>query len=245
MHLTETCAAGHPRLITHVDTTEAAVHEARRIGPIHDALAEKDLAPQVHLADAAYVSADAALAARDRYGINLVGPLIPNASWQSRSPGGIGPDAFDIDWDQETATCPAGATSESWSSSVERGREQIRVRFSKADCEGCVLRPQCTRGKKYGRQLTLRPERQHEVMQHLRTLAKSSLYSIRQGIEGTISQAVRTCGLRRSRYRGLAKTRLGAWLTGAALNLARIADWLTDRPVSTTRTAPFLRLLSE
>ncbi|UNM12678.1 transposase [Streptomyces formicae] len=48
---------------------------------------------------------------------------------------------------------------------------------------------------------------------------------------GTISQGVQACGLRRPRYRGLAKTRLQHHLTGAAINLARIvAHRQTARP---------------
>src|SRR5690606_30100723 len=40
-HLTETCEAGEPHLITHVDTTPATVHEVKRVEAIHQALAEK------------------------------------------------------------------------------------------------------------------------------------------------------------------------------------------------------------
>ena len=44
----------------------------------------------------------------------------------------------------------------------------------------------------------------------------------RNAIEGTISELVRL-GLRRTRYRGLAKTRLHGYLVGAACNIGR---WL-------------------
>ncbi|SCG09890.1 Transposase DDE domain-containing protein [Streptomyces sp. MnatMP-M27] len=46
-------------------------------------------------------------------------------------------------------------------------------------------------------------------------------------MEGSISQAVRRTGARRTRYRGLAKTSLAQVLTAAALNLYRLDAWWT------------------
>ncbi|MEU2889965.1 transposase, partial [Streptomyces albidoflavus] len=60
--------------------------------------------------------------------------------------------------------------------------------------------------------------------------------------EGTISQGVGRCGLRKSRYRGLAKTSLQHQLTGAAINLARIDAHLTGTPRARTRTSHFAAL---
>jgi hypothetical protein len=48
----------------------------------------------------------------------------------------------------------------------------------------------------------------------------------RAGIEGTISQGVHTCGLRRSRSIGAAKAHLQHVATAAAINVTRISDWL-------------------
>jgi transposase len=59
------------------------------------------------------------------------------------------------------------------------------------------------------------------------------------GIEGTISQGVRTFGLRCSRYRQLAKTHLQHQATAAATNLERLAAWFRAIPRATTRTSRF------
>lgn len=67
-------------------------------------------------------------------------------------------------------------------------------------------------------------------------------YAARAGIEGTISQGVHVCGLRRSRSRGLAKTALGHCFIGAALNFVRTAAWLADVPRSTIRRSAFAAL---
>ena len=67
-------------------------------------------------------------------------------------------------------------------------------------------------------------------------------YARRAGIEGTLSQGVRAFGLRRSRYRGLAKTHLQHVATAAATNLERLAAWFRAIPRATTRTSPFAGL---
>ena len=59
---------------------------------------------------------------------------------------------------------------------------------------------------------------------------------------GTLSQGVRAFGLRRARYRGLAKTNLQHVATAAALNLDRIAAWFSGRPLAPTRTSRFAAL---
>ncbi|MFJ9842404.1 transposase, partial [Kitasatospora sp. NPDC101155] len=59
--------------------------------------------------------------------------------------------------------------------------------------------------------------------------------NVRAGVEGTISQAVRRTGIRRTRYTGLAKTHLGNVLAATAINLIRLDAWLTDTPLGKTR----------
>ena len=53
---------------------------------------------------------------------------------------------------------------------------------------------------------------------------------------------MRVFGLRRSRYRGLAKTRLQSLATAAAINLDRLAAWLAGHPLEPTRTSRFAAL---
>jgi transposase len=53
---------------------------------------------------------------------------------------------------------------------------------------------------------------------------------------------VRAFGLRRARYRGLAKVSLQSLATAAALNLERLAAWFDKRPFAATRTSRFAAL---
>lgn len=246
VHLTESCDEGSPHLIVHTDTTPANVHEAMRTEPIHDALVGKGLAPSEHLADAGYVSAAHIVAAHERYGIDLVGPARPDQSWQKQQKGAFRAADFAVDWERRCVRCPEKRKNTTWSECTDRtsGRSYIQVGFSTADCRPCPSRPRCTRAT--SRQLRLHPRPEHEALATARarldTEAGRKLYAQRHGVEGTISQGVRVFGLRRARYRGLAKTTLQHVATAAAINLDRLAAWFNGRPLAPTRISRFATL---
>jgi IS5 family transposase len=104
----------------------------------------------------------------------------------------------------------------------------------------------CTRAERQPRRLRLHPRAEHEALEaareRLATKEGRRRYGRRAGIEGTISQGVRAFGLRRSRYRGLARTRLQHVATAAAIDLARLGDWFRAIPRATTRTSRFAAL---
>ena len=96
--------------------------------------------------------------------------------------------------------------------------------------------------------LKLQPQAQHTALQAARrqqqTTAFKDRYKKRAGVEGTISQAVRTFQLRRSRYVGLAKTHFQNIAIAAAINITRLADWLNEVPTAKTRQSRFATLES-
>ena len=154
-------------------------------------------------------------------------------------------DAFEIDWERREVRCPAGKTSHIWTEGTERMRNDqpvVRARFRTEDCHACALRSHCTNAKRYGRQLTFRPREQYEAIRRARDPAGEPDYTLRQGIEGTISQGVRRFGMRHTRYRGTAKTHLQHVATAAALDLDRLIGWVDRRPIAQTRTSRFARL---
>ncbi len=67
------------------------------------------------------------------------------------------------------------------------------------------------------------------------------MYNQRAGIEGTLSQGVRRCKLRRSRYIGIQKPHLQHVLTAVALNIVRVVQWLSEVPRTNAplRICPF------
>jgi transposase len=247
VHLSESCEDDGVHLITHAMTTTAAVHEARCTAAIHAALAGKGLVPGEHLVDAAYVDAELLVRGREDHGIDLVGPPRPNPSWQAKVEGGHTIDRFEVDWDERRARCPQGKLSSAWSPQVDHaGAPYVSVMFRKADCGACPARPLCTRAAHQARHLKLQPRAEHEALgaarERLGTKEGRRRYARRAGIEGTLSQGVRAFGLRRSRYRGLAKTHLQHVATAAAVNLERLAAWFRAVPRAATRTSRFAAL---
>lgn len=248
IHLTETCEEDAPRLITQVETTVATTTDVTVTEKIQADLVERELAPETHLVDGGYTEVDALLSSRQK-GIDLVGPMRADTSWQAQLENGYDQTKFQIDWDQMVATCPEGKTSIYWKDGkTASGKPTIHFAFHLADCSTCAARALCTRAEKIGRHLTVPPREAYLALQAARqrqtTEAFKELYQKRAGIEGTISQAVNGLGVRSARYQGLVRTHLQHLATAAAINLRRTADWLMgDRP-ELTRTSPFAALVS-
>ncbi|WP_404867862.1 IS1182 family transposase [Kitasatospora griseola] len=244
VHLTETCEPGHVHLVTNVATTVATVPDDRMAAVVHAGLAGRDLLPDEHWVDTGYANSGAMVAARRDRGVALHGPLKAVTVPHARGEAAFGQDAFTIDWDNRRVTCPNGTTSTQWHQRrSEDGLPTVRVRFSPADCRTCPQLRQCVNSPTaQRREINLRPRDEYEALQQARALQRTDewkdRYKIRAGVEGTVSQAVQACGLRRSRYRGLPKTSLQHQLTGAAVNLIRIDAWLTGKPHARTRTSP-------
>ncbi|MEV5776830.1 IS1182 family transposase [Streptomyces antimycoticus] len=244
VHLTETCDTDRPEVVIHVATTIAPVQDGELTEQIHDDLADARLAPAEHVVDAAYTTPARIERARRVHGITLLGPVVPDHSHQAKSGGGFDKSAFAVDWDNEQATCPRGQLSRNWGPLRIDGHDYIQVRFDKATCLACPDRPQCTTSATRPRALALLPTRElHEIQTRNRldqqTEDWQQRYAIRAGIEATISQNVRTCGLRRSRYRGLARTHVQHVLTALACNLTRVADWIAQPTTSRRRSTRF------
>lgn len=58
VHLTETCQTDQPHLLTHVETTQSTQQDVTILDKLHTELQQKDLLPDDHLLDGAYISAD-------------------------------------------------------------------------------------------------------------------------------------------------------------------------------------------
>jgi transposase len=247
VHLTQTCDPDRPHLITHVETTIATTPDDGVVSAIHDDLASKTLLPELHLADGGYVTASLLVDSQKHYQVDLYGPARANFHWQAREAKGFAVDDFQIDWAQQQAICPAAHVSSSWTPALDnRGKPVIKVKFSVKDCKPCPVRQLCTRSKHQRRTLSIRTDESYQALQAARQRQQSAdfveRYALRAGVEGTISQAVRTFAMRRSRYFGLAKTHLQHVLIAVGLNLTRLADWLAGHSPAQTRTSPFVKL---
>jgi transposase len=249
VHLTESCDDDGPHVITHVETGAAHAPDNDEVPDIHQALSAVELLPATHLVDGAYVEAKSLVESRTKYGVELVGPAQKNNKWQSQQGVGFDNSCFTVDWEHERAICPAGKTSDTWKPLVDRrGNSVINIAFAKSDCSSCASLRQCTSSKIQRRMINIKPREYYEALRDARARENGEeyrkLYALRAGVEGTISQGVRACGLRRARYIVFAKTRLQHLATAAAMNLERVADWFAGTPLERTRCSAFARVMA-
>ncbi|TMC35486.1 MAG: IS1182 family transposase [Chloroflexi bacterium] len=245
VHFSQTCEEDAPQLITHVETTQAPISDEGVLSTIHADLAEKELLPEQHLVDAGYVTIANLVKTQSDYGVDLVGPTLKTHWYQAET--GYDLTHFSIDWEAETVTCPQGRTSSSWTPVQDAGKSLIKVKFSQMDCKACPSRTSCTGTTR--RSMTLHPREQMQALFAARSRESTEdfkdTYRHRAGIEGTHSQAVRTMGLRRSRYIGLPKTHLGHVAIAAAVNLMQLMSWLRGEAPEQTRTSAFKRVMEQ
>jgi IS5 family transposase len=248
-HLSETCDEDLPHLVTNVTTTIAPATDVAQLAGIQNALAARMLLPSEQLVDAASVRALNLVQSRERYQIDLVGPVDTDHRWQARVEGGFTSERFTIDWEAREAICPRGQRSIRWCETyTARKRSVIHIDFDPAHCLPCPDRIRCTRAKTAGgaRTLTLQPRAEFEALvagrARQQTPEFAQRYARRAGIEGTFSQGVRALGMRQARYRGLRKTHLQQVATATALNLRRLQDWHNGTPRAATRCSRFARL---
>lgn len=247
VHFTETCEADQPLLITDVQTMPPLTVDSESVPAIQAALDRRDLLPSIQLVDAGYVETGTLVSSQERHQVDLVGPTLADTSWQAQAANGFAARDFRLCYEEQYAVCPDGQRSISWKEKEEGGRAVISISFSGPVCRRCRRREECTRAAA-GRQLTVRPEKEQRALQAARereqTAAFRELYRQRAGVEGTHTQADRRCGLRRCRYVGAAKVRLQHLLTAAALNLVRVAAWLSETPRARTRETAFAHLMA-
>ncbi len=180
---------------------------------------------------------------RQQYGIDLIAPTRADHKWQAKEQQGFDTTSFQIDWDAEIATCPAGCESLSWTPAIDRYDNQvIKIKFSS------------------DRLQALRTERalyQSPTPCNLRpyqgtpsSLTRSQGTSKGGGVPGEIPQPirhrrhhfgkrVRAFGLRRSRYRGMEKTHLQHLIIATVINLVRVLAWVDQTPLAKTRISRF------
>ncbi|MFI0242083.1 IS1182 family transposase [Streptomyces sp. NPDC016845] len=248
-YLTETCDEERPEVVVHVATTISTVQDIELTDTIHDQLAERQLLPAEHVVDSGYISPARIERAQRVHGITLLGPVVADHSSQAKAGAGFGKAAFAIDWDNERAVCPRGATSVSWTELRMKGNTYLQARFAEADCRPCPDRTKCTSSASRPRSIAVLPRPLHQIQTRNRLAQQTEQwqrsYAIRAGIEATLSQTVRAHGLRRSRYRGLARTHVQHVLTAMACNVARIADWIDTAPRPRRRATHFRTLCSD
>jgi transposase len=176
--------------------------------------------PPVQYVDGAYVSAQK-LAQAQAEGRSLIGPA---AAAPHNNGGRYTTEDFQIEVEQRQAICPAGKENTQCSRLEEQATGKVTYRFEwSTHCADCPLRERCVGPEQKHRSLVVGEH--HSALQSRRREQKTEAFAQamkhRNGIEGTQSELVRAHGIRRARYRGLAKARLQNYFAGAACNLKR------------------------
>lgn len=206
--------------ITEVTTTEAIASDYAGRQAVEQNQEDHGLgAADEQYVDAGYINDDT-LAQADAEGRRLMGPARPSCN--SSGPFFTAED-FDVSVADRRAICPAGNASTQCNRLENKQTGQVNYRFEWSyHCDGCPLRAQCTNARS-GRRMLVVGEHHDHLQKRRREMQTESFRKAmhqRNGIEGTISEFARNGG-RRTRYRGLGKTRLCNYLHGAAINTKR------------------------
>jgi len=175
--------------------------------------------PPVQYVDGAYISAQKLVEAQAE-GRELIGPAQPSPQKDGR----FSVEDFQVNVEDRTALCPAGKTNTQCSRLATEASGKVSYRFEfGTQCHDCPLRERCL-GKDQGHR-TLVVGEHHTALQARRQEQQTDAFKARMkhrnAIEGTQSELVRAHGLRRARYRGLAKVKLQNYFIGAACNVKR------------------------
>jgi len=171
--------------------------------------------------DAAYVSAQVLHQAQADQR-EIIGPVKRSMVMEGR----LSAEHFDVSIEQRQARCPAGHISTRCTQYTDRSSEETKYRFEWIGlCQSCPRRAECFakhidhRSLEVGEHYMLLQQRRRE--QQTEEFQKKT--KTRNAIEGTQSELVRVHGMRRARYRGLAKVQWQLFMAAAACNTKR---WL-------------------
>jgi transposase len=248
VHVTETCEDDAPHLMTPVETTAGPVSDGAATPHIQQALARQGLLPTTPIVDTGDLAAELLVTRQREYRVERLGPMRADCKGPAQAAQGFDASHFQIEWEQQRATCPGGDTSISWTPAVDdRTNEVVKIKCSLKDCQPCASRVPCTRAKR--RTSTVRRQDHHTAWQAARaretSAASTTEYARRAGVEGTRSQGIRAYGLRHARYIGGAKTPLQPGLTAAAIHVVRMGKWLMKKPLAKTRTSAVQQLITQ
>jgi transposase len=189
------------------ETTVEAVVEQQAYG----------LIPAKLIGDTAYGDGKYRMMLREN-GTKMVAPLrTPNNITKSVFPKSM----FAYDRERNVLTCPEGV--EANQTFMDRKKNIRMFHFPMSSCDGCLRQEECTNAKE-GRR-TVGISEFNEDLREAEIFNKTEQFAaemkLRQAVEGKLSELVRYHGLRRARYRGIAKVAMQFYFTAAAVNVKR------------------------
>ena len=224
--------------VTAVHVTPANVHDGEAAPELIEAQQRVGFFPSAVVGDMAYSTAELRVRA-EAVGTEMVARVPPAPAVS----GCFSKDAFNIDLEENSVTCPAGKTTRWFHKRASGGRAFF---FEGTGCASCHLREACTRrtpetmkrtGK--GRYITIHPL--EAVLQQAReaeaTARVQSLLRMRPVVERRLAHLMGR-GLRQARYRGCEKTQFQALASALVTNLIRFGSLLKPGEPDSTPQNP-------
>lgn len=147
-------------------------------------------------------------------------------------------DNFKYDEATDRLTCPAGCTAKhrqyATSHTEKYKRNGAIFQFTHNQCVNCHLKSRCfpCDSKRHGRCVIISYYDPYWRQMKARMGSEEGLaaYRNRYKIEHKVADLARWCGMRRSRYRGLTKTKIHTLLAAIVSNIKRMARLLWEMP---------------
>jgi hypothetical protein len=219
-------------IITAIETTPANQNDGGQLKPLlQQQEAALSIKPSEVSADKAYDSGRNLEHLADE---RITGYISLTAKSNNYGEALFAKDEFSYDADQGTVTCPAGCVARHGKRDFIQREEQRRsgwtFQFSRKYCTSCELRSLCiaSRSKVYGRtvHISIYEPFFREMRARMASEAGQAIYRQRYKIEHKVADLARYCGMRRCRYRGLARARIHTLLAAIASNVKRMARLL-------------------
>jgi len=224
-------------IITAVETTSANKPDGNQLPVLLQQQEESvSLVPQESSADKAY-GIGANLEILDSK--NITGNISLIGRFNRLGPGLFTQDDFKYNKANDTLTCPAGCLAPRRRVEVvcaeDQHRKGIIFQFSHHQCSNCGLKVLCfpVDSKKHGRgvNISVYEPLYKEVRERMKSEAGQEAYRNRYRIEHKVADLARWCGMRRCRYRGLARARIHTLLSAITSNIKRMARILCRPPL--------------
>jgi len=228
VHIAETCRNGGTELLTDYAVMTAAQSDVGQSLPVLQRLAERNLSPNVMYADGGYPTPSDLVSAHGM-GTELCAPVnrgrLADES-MSRADFGIDPST------QRVVRCPAGEAptrhGERESSDSMQRRRALFAFFDADTCNACPMRPRCpvrqpNNAHSHEYRLELSPEMlaRDARWAEQQTEPWKARYSIRAGVEATMSELKRGHGLGHLRVRTHARVQIQVAFKATACNIKR------------------------
>jgi hypothetical protein len=227
-HVTETCAADGPNVITDVATSA----DTLALAGIHARLDHRGLLPADHLVDGGYTSLVRMERAGREHQVTLAGPLPGNPTRQHRTQEGYRPRRLPHRLRPPGGHLPAGPGQQGLARPLPDLLARRRPAHRRALHQGPVPalpgagRLHRLRRRQAHRGLPPRELYELQVRNHAdqQDPAWHKRYAVRSGIEGTVCEFAHGHGMRHCRYRGQPKAHLQHVLTAIAVNIERLSQ---------------------